>query len=666
MYNFINKNEISLELNPSVAKQCNIVVTGKKRQPILDFFDIDYKYLEDEDIFDFDEGKKVNVVFNDEEAFLIFKHKKNKKIKSGWSKEIQIEPSPNIKEYLKNISDENKNLKEPHGVNIARNEEGIEVIIFPIKNQIIFEDIDRTNESFEYSHGFNNVVNVFSNCLELIIPIFQRKYVWSVSQIDQLLDDIYNMIKTNKHHYLGEVIIIDDLIIDGQQRLTTLGLLLYALDIIDVKKLSFVRDFNPIFNHEYNNQIKLLEDVKNGNGPTYTENSHVENLMHIIKRLNSNDIKITKDDLTKLMINVTYLSGTEYDAPVVYNSINNTGIPLKEFELIKTILFNSETMESYEARELNKYFDKKDKDLDNLFRYYCCIKFGKLPSKDEKSGKNISISKIYKEYIDKEYKGQFTIADLMTEKVEIEKWFDIISKVMNKEFGEDMETNSLLTWLIEVESEIIPLIAVILSSESASVPRITKALVAKMIRVLLRNESIGSYKFDKLSNIVYNRLKEKDEISSDYIIELLSEIKKFSNITEEGLKYQKDISNSNAKHILALYNYTLVGTLEAIDTRKYHVEHIFPNNPQPSDIEKNPDYMSWVDKIGNKTLLSGVSNSGEGNKPFKDKKEIYKEADFEITKELYENYKNEDEFGKDQVEERTIEIIVKLLREFTL
>lgn len=665
MYNFIKKNEISLELNRSVANQCNIVVSGKKRQPILDFFDINYKYIEDEDIFDFDEGKKVNVVFNDEEAFLKFKHKKNKKNKSGWSKEIQIEPSPNIKDYLKKISDENKNLKEPHGVNIARNEEEIEVIIFPIYQQIIFEDIDRTNKSFD-THGFNNVVNVFSNCLSLRIPIFQRKYVWSVSQINQLLDDIYNMIKTNKHHYLGEVIIIGDLIIDGQQRLTTLGLLLYALDIIDVNKLSFVRDFDHRFNHEYNNQIKLLEDVKKGNEPTYTENSHVENLMHIIKRLNSNDIKITKDKLTKLMINVTYLSEKEYDAPVVYNSINNTGIPLKEFELIKTILFNSETMESYEARELNKYFDKKDKDLDDIFRYYCCIKFGKLPSKDEKSEKNISISKIYKEYIDKEYKGQFTKDDLMREKVEIEKWFDIITKVMNKEFGEDMETNSLLTWLIEVESEIIPLIAVILSSESASVPRITKALVAKMIRVLLRNESIGSYKFDKLSNNVYNRLKEKGEISSDYIIELLSEINKFSNITEEVLKYQKDISNLNAKHILALYNYTLVRTFEAIDTRKYHVEHIFPNNPQPSDIEKNPDYMSWVDKIGNKTLLSGVSNSGEGNKPFKEKKETYKEADFEITKELYEKYKNKDEFGKGQVEERTVKIIEKLLSEFNL
>ena len=75
-----------------------------------------------------------------------------------------------------------------------------------------------------------NLTNIFNDC-EYVIPIYQRNYAWEKDQIEQLLTDIYD---SNGRYYLGSLI-VDEIspntfsVIDGQQRLTTLFLLLTFL-----------------------------------------------------------------------------------------------------------------------------------------------------------------------------------------------------------------------------------------------------------------------------------------------------------------------------------------------------------------------------------------------------------------------------------------------------
>ena len=79
------------------------------------------------------------------------------------------------------------------------------------------------------------VEQIFNNN-EYVIPIYQRNYAWSRFEIEQLLDDINDIdIQETKKYYLGSLIVNERGIncfevIDGQQRLTTLFLLLCFLN----------------------------------------------------------------------------------------------------------------------------------------------------------------------------------------------------------------------------------------------------------------------------------------------------------------------------------------------------------------------------------------------------------------------------------------------------
>src|SRR6266436_6553167 len=85
---------------------------------------------------------------------------------------------------------------------------------------------------------FTNIIN---GTTQFVIPVFQRDYAWSDAQCAQLWSDILHAAKSgsDRGHFLGSIVYIatDDssagftrwLLIDGQQRLTTLTLLLAAL-----------------------------------------------------------------------------------------------------------------------------------------------------------------------------------------------------------------------------------------------------------------------------------------------------------------------------------------------------------------------------------------------------------------------------------------------------
>ncbi|WP_297326899.1 DUF262 domain-containing protein [uncultured Bartonella sp.] len=87
--------------------------------------------------------------------------------------------------------------------------------------------------------GNLNLLKFLGDARQFIIPVYQRKYSWTLTQCEQLWNDILGAGKTsgNARHFLGTVVYIANndahnaplLVIDGQQRITTLTLLLLAL-----------------------------------------------------------------------------------------------------------------------------------------------------------------------------------------------------------------------------------------------------------------------------------------------------------------------------------------------------------------------------------------------------------------------------------------------------
>lgn len=81
------------------------------------------------------------------------------------------------------------------------------------------------------------LAKIFSSEFEYIIPHYQRPYAWGVDEVSELFDDLYDFFRTEKDegYFLGSIVLIKEegtpqaQVIDGQQRLTTLTILLAAL-----------------------------------------------------------------------------------------------------------------------------------------------------------------------------------------------------------------------------------------------------------------------------------------------------------------------------------------------------------------------------------------------------------------------------------------------------
>ena len=74
--------------------------------------------------------------------------------------------------------------------------------------------------------------NIFTKGDEYVIPLYQRAYAWTDEQIKQLIEDVID-IDNDKNYYIGTLIVHKNNnqyeVVDGQQRLTTLYLLLSYL-----------------------------------------------------------------------------------------------------------------------------------------------------------------------------------------------------------------------------------------------------------------------------------------------------------------------------------------------------------------------------------------------------------------------------------------------------
>lgn len=86
-----------------------------------------------------------------------------------------------------------------------------------------------------------NNTNIFDGELQFIIPLYQRAYAWEDKQLVQLLEDV-NDIEEGEKYYIGSLIVSNTgeklEVIDGQQRLTSLYLLLNCLGINTKHSLS--------------------------------------------------------------------------------------------------------------------------------------------------------------------------------------------------------------------------------------------------------------------------------------------------------------------------------------------------------------------------------------------------------------------------------------------
>jgi len=248
---------------------------------------------------------------------------------------------------------------------------------------------------------------------QFIVPSYQRRYAWKENQYKALFDDI-QMLKANDGHLFGTVIlqVFDqsaDLnkpeLVDGQQRMTSLVILLKALESVfqergeqsladDTSKLILCRGLDgkkipKVKSGDLDNPDleKLIlhrehEDLTNKNlGEAYLK------YYSLLQEMNTDEVKTFFSKLTSVAVVIRLDVAKPQDAYKLFETINNRGLQLSPTDIVKNFLLghaakinDDVTLEAVKSLWSEVIVNLDGLDSDDFLRQYICSVLGrKIP-----------------------------------------------------------------------------------------------------------------------------------------------------------------------------------------------------------------------------------------------------------------------------------------------
>lgn len=260
--------------------------------------------------------------------------------------------------------------------------------------------------------------------LRFVIPVYQRPYSWDEEQCEQLWDDIlYVGSRPQERHFTGSVVWVQDgtfsasgiqpmLLIDGQQRITTLTLVIAALANFSRKNPEATPHFsyNEIMQRGYlvdtfrqgEDRYKLtltrgdkntLESiVENLVDPDFAINEEstklIENFTFFSKRIEAmEDPNIVWDGIQRLDVVSISLDANQDNPQLIFESMNSTGKDLSSADLIRNFVLMGLPKEKQDALYLNHWrnieltlgADSYEDTFDEFLRNYLIVLYAPEP-----------------------------------------------------------------------------------------------------------------------------------------------------------------------------------------------------------------------------------------------------------------------------------------------
>ncbi len=266
-----------------------------------------------------------------------------------------------------------------------------------------------------------NIYQILNGAKQFVIPVYQRAYSWEKEQCQRLWSDIVAMQKAGREgHFVGSIVNIAEkdmpigvqkfMIIDGQQRLTTLTLLLIALrdyakghadEGVNANKITDTLLLNTyeVENDRYklllaqtdrDILVKLIESspIKDG-----VKSRLLDNYAFFVTQIARKDLSPTEiyESIGKLQIVNITLDRQHDDPQAIFESLNSTGMDLKDSDLIRNhILMGLEAViqasvynNIWLPTELLFDYEHQSELMDGFFRDYLTMKLGRIPKKNE-------------------------------------------------------------------------------------------------------------------------------------------------------------------------------------------------------------------------------------------------------------------------------------------
>lgn len=526
---------------------------------------------------------------------------------------------------------------------------------------------------------------------QFVIPIYQRLYSWKKEQCEQLWDDIIKIGGNDKMngHFIGSILYarVDDthssplLIIDGQQRLTTITLLFIALrdhlseEVEILEKFSRKKienrylinsdkdgdtKFRLILSESDKDTLLSLID-KNKRKPSEPSVKIVENFKLFEKWISENTDKLETifKGLKKLMIVWIALDKGKDDPQLIFESMNSKGIELTQTDLIRNyIVMETEVGKQedfynqyWRAMEENfKQSEKQSKreDLFNKFvRHYLTIKIGKAPNE----------KRVYEAFKDYQQKEGIEIEDLLKD---LQKYCGYFCQIAFKKEA-DKDLNEALGFLVDLEMDVIyPLLLELYSDYSDGVLSKQDFIpIIALTESYLCRRAVCGLGTNSLNKVFPSFTKK---INKDQYLESIEA--HFLSLEKTTGKFPKDSEFKDSFITIDFYHFKKnqyfferlenFDTKEPVNTQECTTEHIMSqtlNLEWKRDLGENFQAIhdKYLHTIGNLTKTG--YNQEYSNNSFQEKRDMengFKQSPLRLNQSL----KDLESFGEKEIEKR--------------
>jgi uncharacterized protein with ParB-like and HNH nuclease domain/predicted transport protein len=504
-----------------------------------------------------------------------------------------------------------------------------------------------------------NFLSVIKGPKQFVIPIYQRTYSWQIAQCSKLLSDIIRISNnpTTPGHFIGSVVYFQEsihtlsdvpqlLVIDGQQRLTTVTLLIAALaEFIKTHNIDIDTSFTKLQNYYLLNveedgdlRFKLLltkrdketvfNIIKGVKLPADYSQRVWENFEFFKSQISSENAATIYNGIQRLFVVDVALEREKDNPQLIFESLNSTGLDLSQADLIRNYVLmgqgltvQTELYEKYWYPMESSYGNDYVTTFNSFMRDYLSVKTGQIPRIDR-------VYEGFKNYVESG-KTATSITDVVKDIYKFSDYY--VNMVLTKEPDKDLNRAFKSIAKLKVDVSYPFLLPVYDDYASGRITKDDFLMVINYVENYVFRRAICGIPTNSLNKTFATLYKSFNK--TNYVeglgaaFQLMDGYKRFPADAE----FEKEIT------IKDLYNFRsrnyLLSKLENFDRKEfvnvdeYTIEHILPQNPDLSPSWKTMLGENWkqiqetyLHTLGNLTLTG--YNSELSDRPFAEKKAI--------------------------------------------
>ncbi len=502
---------------------------------------------------------------------------------------------------------------------------------------------------------------------QFVIPIYQRTYSWDEKQCRQLWDDIIRAGSNDSVavHFVGSIVYIDKadanittweplLVIDGQQRLTTVTLLLSALakavgdsEPVEGFSAEMVRGYylqNPLEREERKFKLLLsqtdrttLISIVGGHDIPEGGSVRVRQNFEMFKNLlgsQSDNIEVVCKGLAKLMMVDIRLKRGEDDPQLIFESMNSTGKELSQADLIRNFVLMG--LEPQLQTELyNHYWRPMEVDFgqeaygthfDGFMRHYLTVKTGEIPNIKDVYEEFKKHSRALRQHAENDNEH---VRDLVKDIREYSSYY--CAMALGKE--QDIDLNKAFHDLRELKVDVsYPFLLELYSDFRTGLLNRDELLqIVRMIESYVFRRAISSIPTNSLNKTfsTFTKSIEKElyleSVTANFLLQ--PSYRRFPDDDE----FKRSLRTRDLYHFPRrsywLRRFENFGRNEYVPVDEYTIEHIMPQNENLSEGWRKAlgeDWQNvqktWLHTLGNLTLTG--YNSQYSDRKFSEKRDM--------------------------------------------